>query len=205
MKTFITIISILISLICIGQSNQQLYEKWNLGLNISIDHNLYNPITNMVFSNQSGIADFRRTKYNFSAGIDNQFNFSNRLALVVGVTYSEMSVEGTYYCYSCDFSMAPLHQTFRLSYIQTPLYFRYFIYRNTIGVHFDGGFSGSYSINRFTLQNFVFDSRLGLGINHSLGNVKMNYTIVYSNSLAIISEYTDYKLRSVGLLVGLIF
>jgi hypothetical protein len=184
--------------------------KWKIGLTFSSDNYLH--ATSIPMGQYTGY-HLAPSGPNYTPGLMGLFALKRKLDLGTGATYFKKEYTGTYYCHTCDFLVMVKPEPIKQSYLEVPLFARYYIFDKKLDLHIEAGLTGGfltrdidtkYAQDPWFGNKFLISQQIGLGGNLDLGQrIHLSFTAFYKSSFTKSPDDTDFKLHAFGLITGL--
>ena len=218
MKKIVLFISLLIGFLSFGQdvvlkekSSLVKESKVRLSPFFSYDFNLSK---NSVIGDNSLIV-FNYNKLNYKLGLDVEFKLTKSFSISTGLNYSVKDFSSITYCGSC--SIYEENIQFGLSYLEIPIIGIYTYKVNEIeffgqlGIinHINVGlniFINDSGIALHNIDSHSLSGKVGLGASYPiLGKHRLFLVTDYSSGFTNVFKNVDYKLKTLGIRMGIQF
>ena len=218
-KYYLVIISILITVFSFGQSaktdtisENKKFSKIRLTPFISYDFNLSNEIYNHNY-NFSGTTYFTYEKVNYRAGFEVDYFINENISVSTGVNYSNKDYESWYTCESC---FSPSFEYVKLRFIDVPIYGSYHVIFNKFNIFGQLGIINHFTLNREVHYNdqevtleyineYYLSGKIGLGVSYPINRHRLFIASDYITGVSNIFEKEDYKIKTLGIRMGIQF
>lgn len=214
MNQLATIFLVFTTLTCFSQAEEQRHSPWRVGLIFSPDFYLTSSNVSTGFHIRHEIEPL---EFTFTTGIISLFAVTPALDIGAGLAYSKKDYSGTISCHVCDFGFKIEPQTaIRQRFVEIPLFIRYGIINNRVGLHIEAGMTSSYLTGDIRTQyyeeelpstkSFLLSGHLGLGLEMALREgITLGLTPIYRRSLTDFYEESGFKFQSLGITTGVIY
>lgn len=194
-----------------SQDNPVPPGKWKIGLVFSPDSYLGSPT--ILTDSHSG-HEIETSEFTFTTGIIGLFTVNPKFEIGSGVTYSKKDFSGLPFCHVCDFGFPIEQQVLKQRFVEIPLFIRYRILNNKIGLYIETGLTTSYLTEdiktKYELEpntnHFLLSGHVGLGIDMALEDrIIIGLAPVYRHSLTEFYTTSDFDFRSFGVMSSVAF
>ena len=213
-KYYLVIISILITVLSFGQNTETEIEiekpsRVRLTPFVSYDFNL----SNEIYHHNYGTTYFIYEKVNYRLGLDVDYFIKQNISISIGVNYSNKDYESWYNCEDC---FSPFFQNIKMQFIDVPLYGSYYMNFNKFNIFGQLGIVNHFTIKRevhfddqeITLENindYYLSGKIGLGVSYPINRHRLFIASDYITGVKDIFENKDYKLKTLGIRMGIQF
>ena len=217
MKHFLIIITLFISVFSFGQNsvlepnpNKEKKSKIRLTPFFSYDFNLSPDTTvNGIFTEY-----YSYEEINYRVGVDVEYKFTNELSLSTGFNYSRKDYSFYSDCYVCD--LIGFDFITELRFIEIPLIgiytyqFNEFEIFGQLGIinqiNINVDISSEFSYAPANVNDYNLNGKIGVGISYPIINKHRLFIATdFENSLTDVYKNYNYKLKTLGIRMGIQF
>ncbi|TRX48070.1 PorT family protein [Fulvivirga sp. M361] len=211
MNKLITLLLVFTTIASFSQDSPLPLGRWKIGLVFSPDTYFGSPT---ILTDRYSGHEIETSEFTFTTGIIGLFTVNPKLDIGSGISYSKKDVSGLPFCHVCDFGFPIEEQVLKQRFVEIPLFIRYRILNNKIGLYIETGLTTSYLTEdiktKYELEpntnNFLLSGHVGLGIDMALEDrIIIGLTPVYRQSLTEFYSTSDFHFRSFGVMSSIAF